>query len=308
MWGINSHNREYAAYPEKYYKEHVRLSAELGCKLYRFNYNPVNEEQLAYLDSVMAELKTYGMDMMLVIDDDSGTLEEIAARMKIVAGRYGKDSSHGFIKYIQTFNETNMFAMKETSGNQHFPHGTVPEEFSKAAIDNWYGRLDAAITAIREVNRDVEIVLNIAYKGYGYLKALEQRGLKWEAVGIDWYEHCGDFSGILDPVKEQFPGHEIIICETNIFSKESTVNAPLSRWQWLLDNMEPLYKDDRVKGVIFYELLDQPALVTGGNVFGDAETSEEANAGIIACSANGEIGKPKAVYGEIQRLIGGSNT
>ena len=56
-WGINAHHRGYAAYPEKNVKEHVRLAAAMGCKLYRFNLNPAGIRDLLYLDDVLREVQ-----------------------------------------------------------------------------------------------------------------------------------------------------------------------------------------------------------------------------------------------------------
>ena len=41
-WGIGGHNSAYPAYPERTYKEQVRLAAQMGCDIYRLNYNPTN--------------------------------------------------------------------------------------------------------------------------------------------------------------------------------------------------------------------------------------------------------------------------
>ena len=49
IWGVNGHNRMYEAYPEKYAEKQVKLAAELGVKLYRFNFNPKTSDDLEYL-------------------------------------------------------------------------------------------------------------------------------------------------------------------------------------------------------------------------------------------------------------------
>ena len=49
-WGIGGHNSAYPAYPERTYKEQVRLAAQMGCDIYRLNYNPTNMSMLNYLD------------------------------------------------------------------------------------------------------------------------------------------------------------------------------------------------------------------------------------------------------------------
>ena len=109
-WGIGGHNSAYPAYPERTHKEQVRLAAQMGCDIYRLNYNPTNLSMLNYLDKMVAEIQAYGMDVMLVMDDTSGTPQDVANRAKIVAGRYKKGSQYGFIKYIQVFGEVDVVA------------------------------------------------------------------------------------------------------------------------------------------------------------------------------------------------------
>ena len=79
-WGISGHNRTYKAYPEAYYKEQIRLAAELGSKIYCFNYCPVTEDEFAYLDRMVAEVQAQGMDVMLITDNYSLSPEEDAAQ------------------------------------------------------------------------------------------------------------------------------------------------------------------------------------------------------------------------------------
>ena len=52
----------------------------------------------------------------------------------------------------------------------------------------------------------------------------------------------------------------------------------------------------RVKGLIFYELLDERNLV---------EHENEAWFGLVNCDINGNIGAVKPAYKEIQKLLGG---
>lgn len=57
----------------------------MGCDIYRLNYNPTNMSMLNYLDKMVAEIQAYGMEVMLVMDDTSGTPQDVANRAKIVA-------------------------------------------------------------------------------------------------------------------------------------------------------------------------------------------------------------------------------
>ena len=134
-WGIGGHNSAYPAYPERTYKEQVRLAAQMGCDIYRLNYNPTNMSMLNYLDKMVAEIQAYGMEVMLVMDDTSGTPQDVANRAKIVAGRYKKGSQYGFIKYIQVFGEVDIVAL-EQSGTTYKYDGSKPEPYEPSGMRN----------------------------------------------------------------------------------------------------------------------------------------------------------------------------
>ena len=161
-WGIGGHNSAYPAYPERTHKEQVRLAAQMGCDIYRLNYNPTNLSMLNYLDKMVAEIQAYGMDVMLVMDDTSGTPQDVANRAKIVAGRYKKGSQYGFIKYIQVFGEVDVVAL-EQSGTTYKYEGDKPEHYDPKVIDDWYEKFNAALTTIRSVNPDVKTVVSFSY-------------------------------------------------------------------------------------------------------------------------------------------------
>ena len=208
---MNGHNRHYASYPEKNLKTQVKLAAELGSKIYRFNYNPVTEEDFAYLDTVLAEVLAYGMDMMLVLDDAQGTPEAIAQRIGATAARYTASSPHGFIRYLQVFGEADIPALLD-SNPADVPDGSRPSHYSDAVVNDWYGRFQSALGAIRAVNTDSKTVISISYLHYGFLTALKNKGLQWDIIGLDWYADMGAFSRVLTPVKANFT-QDILITE-----------------------------------------------------------------------------------------------
>ena len=294
-WGISGHNRTYKAYPEAYYKEQIRLAAELGSKIYCFNYCPTTEDEFAYLDRMVAEVQAQGMDVMLITDNYSLSPEEDAALVGPIAARYTKDSPHGFIRYFRIFGEQDCGALCE-SFPKDTPIGQEREHFTPEILDRWYQKMKAAIDAIRAVNTDSKIVVSIAHLHFGFLLGMRDRGLTWDILGLDWYEDMGPFSELLDPLKELFPEDDYIICESNIRAGDDASDSPAERWQWLYDGMEDCYQDDKVIGFLFYELLDEVYL----SGYSDPR---EAYFGFVTCDAEGHIGEKKPVYHRVQELI-----
>lgn len=298
-WGIGGHNNFYPAYPERTYKEQVRLAAQMGCDIYRLNYNPTNMSMLNYLDKMVAEIQAYGMEVMLVMDDTSGTPQDVANRAKIVAGRYKKGSQYGFIKYIQVFGEADIVAL-EQSGTTYKYDGSKPEHYDPKVVDEWYKKFNAALTTIRSVNKDAKTVVSFSYVHYGFLLALLERGLEWDIVGPDWYQDMGSFQKLMDPLKEAFPNHEFLICEANVQSNEDNTHSPLYDWNWLLAGMHDCYNEERIIGFIFYELLDELYFLDDPNI-----QAREAHFGFVSCSRDGIIREPKPIFYAVQRMLGG---
>ena len=276
-WGISGHNRTYKAYPETYYKEQVRLAAELGSKIYCFNYCPTTEDEFAYLDKMVAEVQSYGMDVMLITDNYSLSAEEDAALVGPIAARYTMDSPHGFIKYFRIFGEQDCLTLCE-SFPENTPIGQEREHFKPEILDRWYLKMKAAIDAIRAANTDSRIVVSIAHLHFGFLLGMRDRGLKWDILGLDWYEDMGPFSELLDPLKELFPEYDYIICESNI--RDGRNKTETEQWKWLYDGMNDCYHDDKVIGYLFYELLDEVYLT-------EYSDPREAYFGFLTCDARG---------------------
>lgn len=96
------------------------------------------------------------------------------------------------------------------------------------------------------------------------------------------------------PVKANFT-QDILITETNIRPSGNNTYAPLSTWNWLTDGMAAVYAEPRVKGLIFYELMDEPAI----------SDPVEAYCGLVGGTETGDVTARKAIYTYIQEAIGG---
>ena len=109
IWGVNGHNKGYAAYPESQVEKQIKVAAELGVGIYRFNYNPATLDEIEYLDYVVKLCKAYGLKMMLVMDNsgpapnsdgyqsskEASYISALADRGRMIAARYA-----GKIDYI----------------------------------------------------------------------------------------------------------------------------------------------------------------------------------------------------------------
>ena len=102
IWGVNGHNKGYVAYPESQVEKQIKVAAELGVGIYRFNYNPATLDEIEYLDYVVKLCKAYGLKMMLVMDNsgpapnsdgyqsskEASYISALADRGRMIAARY----------------------------------------------------------------------------------------------------------------------------------------------------------------------------------------------------------------------------
>jgi hypothetical protein len=295
-YGVTGHNKGYEAYPESKLETQIRLAAELGIKIYRFNYNPVTDKDFAYLTNVLDLCDAYGLDMMLVLDDFGGTPEEIAAKHEKIATR-----CQGRIAYYQIFNETDVYAMHKDDGSiYHQPVGTGEHiaQFNPARVEEIEQKLRASIEVFREFDPEAKLVVNFAFKHYAMLKAFHDAGLRWDIIGVDWYsdmeggEPLADF---LPRVQAALPDYEYMICECNIWAHtpytEEEQSAYLESFVLSLINSG---KIENLTAIIFYELLDEPAFGNG-----------ESHFGLVQSTRDGTPLEKKQAYYAIQKWLCG---
>lgn len=290
LWGVNGHNRAYAAYPQALLSEQIRTAALLGCKLYRFNFNPRTEDDFSYMDSVVKYCEKYGMQLMLVLDDMSGEPDAIYDRCVKIAEAY-----KGRIKYFQLFNETDVYAMYKSDGGLYAGgDGSSIAHYNPERVTETTEKMLSASRAFKDTDADCRLVINFAWLHTALLKAYADAGVEWDVTGIDWYsdmEGASSISTIVNTVDRLFPDKEIIICECNIWAHNEYTEEQQA--DYLTKFSDKVYKlagrKDNFIGMIVYELLDEMNLQSGAY-------SGEAHFGLVNCSSRGKIGDVKEAY------------
>lgn len=307
-WGINGHNQTYKSYPIRYLDQQIKLAAELGVQIYRFNYNPTNGNDYKYLDSVVSLVQRYGMDMMLVLDDFGPSAEVLHNRCQTIANRYNGKNGHGTIAYIQVYNEVDVWAMTTTESrftdisSRREGDGTVASHYSQMALAEVLPKFREGVAGVKAGNPNCKAVINISYMHTYLFDYLKENGVQWDLTGIDWYENMGAFSTILNRLASRY-SQDIMICETNIWPFTASQESEYENDTTFLPNaMREIYNNyPRVKGMIFYELLDEPQYqMTAGRYEG------ESHFGFIKVnSSDFSIGAKKPIYHRVQQMLGG---
>lgn len=302
VWGINAHNKWHPSYPEEQLEQQMRLAAELGVQIYRFNCNPEGEDP--YFEKVVDTCCRYGMQFMLVMDDsgpapdsegyaaeqESVYIDRLVRRAVDAATRYA-----GRIAYLQIFNEVDIPCLVHgTDGD-----GRPLAQFSQEWLQVYARRIKAVNDAVKAANPAIKTVVNISYKHSGlfdYLSTYEG-GVHFDVMGLDWYSEMGDLHEMLTYM-DRYPQKEILVCEINLWSGGQDNEA--ERTAYLQDVMRIAFDhpSSKVKGLIFYELMDETALQPEGSDY-----NREAHFGLVSYTADNRIGEVKPAYTAIQQAI-----
>lgn len=261
LWGVNGHAWHYPAYRPNM-DEALELAAELGCKIYRINDRPTNEEQLARLSEYIDRIHAHGMKVLLVLDysmNYSGTMEELAAAVTFIAEGLGDK-----VDYYQMFNETDCWACRDENGYYDLTDttGQSPSFFNPVRVERAVELMKAALPALQKAAPGIPVCVNISVRHYPILDAYRAAGLEWDIIGIDNYEEW-DYAAFFRFVKEHYEGYDLMVVECNYPALWGPFDDPDTKEaDWLSTFLPKMaeygLESDHLKAVIIYELLDQP--------------------------------------------------
>ena len=297
MIGINAHHKGYRAYGEAYTETYIRLAAELGCRIYRINYNPTDASMLRYIRAIIDSCHRYGMKVMLALDNMHGTPAEIRDHMGFTAKHLADCTD-----YFQIFNETDIWCAM-TDENTFYDSsdwtGMNTGYYNPARVKICVEKMTAAISAFRETAPDAKLVVNIGSRHFPMLDWYIEAGLSWDIIAFDIYEiDLWDHTRFFDAMAERYPGYDFMVAECNYPANDGPYTEE-QQAEWLRSFlcMMDAYESDRMLGVIIYELMDQPNIETGDTWSG------EAHFGIVNTNADYSPGKPKQAYFTVQKLL-----
>lgn len=298
IWGMNVHARGYEAYPEANIEEHIRLCAELGTKMVRFNVNPLSSSEHAYVDKALLLCEKYGMEMMMCLDGLSmyNTQDEYEEYHSSLAKRY-----KGRIKYYQLFNEMDVYCMHLSNGEVCTGgDGDTIDQYNIERLQEVTPKLLGSIKGFRKSDPDAKLVVNFAWLHTAIIDYFMDNGAKWDIIGWDWYsdmEKASSITNIFDYLLDRYPSYDIIICECNIWACNKYTEEEQSEFMIELINKVYNYNSTKIKGMIFYELLDELAFERL------KEYEGEAHFGFVKCDSSGVVNEPKKAYYTIQNIL-----
>lgn len=290
IWGVNGHNRDYPAYPQEQLEEQIKLAAELGVQVYRFNYTPVDDHMFAYLDKVVETCDRYGLKLFLVSFDQCfigyEQPEILYATARRIAERY-RDR----IPMYQVSNEQDIPALD--LAHLKDPIGNDRAHYDMAHYTDIRRCMEQILRGFKDGDPGAKTVINISWRHTAILDLFAEDGLRWDITGLDWYWALDDHghNNIAETLEHlaSLPAPEIIIAEANSwegdyrFSEEEMMNYNSHAMEYYYT-----YPCEKIKGFIIYELLDEPDKECG-----------EGHFGLVLNDIHGHIGRKKLSYLDI---------
>ncbi|MBO4468562.1 MAG: hypothetical protein J5766_04615, partial [Clostridia bacterium] len=231
-FGIITHPKNYAAYPEIYLEQQIHAVARAGCKWIRFGGGIPDDGDWTYLDTAVGLCNKYGLKIIMVLQPAiSFGLDYITLSCQTMAYRYNGKDGRGFVDCFQIWNEVDSELMRDKYGGSA-PDGvsedcyfTIPVDGAKD-LPEYLEYYTAAEKGIHSKDCSSKFMVNFASTHCGMVTYFLKHGLKIDLVGWDLYatrkdreDSAQNFCSIYDTVEEKLYDPykvPVILCEINV--------------------------------------------------------------------------------------------
>lgn len=267
QWGITMRPAALGRYHPSIWQKQIDLAKKMGVQWVRigWDYNdPVKAMEIN--DGIISYLEKAGLQPALVIEQNP------AHKGKISDYQDGYNdgftiASHfkGRIKVYQMANEGSAQVIAGPTLN-----GQTRDHYNQAEYQKLLNYLKGLSDGIYKADPSAKTIVSMVYTHFVYLDMLKEDGLKYDYIGIDWYDWMGKFeqkkleSGELLVDKLKTYNKPLVFAEINILAdpdpknpkvrtvvdqdKQANFIAEEAQWAW----------DNRsfVKGFYVLELID----------------------------------------------------
>ncbi|MBE6758232.1 MAG: hypothetical protein E7552_06790 [Ruminococcaceae bacterium] len=303
--GMNLHNRTYTPYCNTQ-EQNLDDCAAARMKIIRFNSPAQTPEDIAEIRAMADGCHARGMEFLLCIDhyhqwqNWDQPLEELETFYEeFMAGVSA--ALQGAVDVYQVFNETDVACINGNIFNIVLPAkmGRELGEYDCVLCEKCLYAMRGALRGLKRGYPSVKTSMNFCWWHTALIYDLYEKGCRWDVIGIGWYSDGEELSSIdliVTDVCQTIPDADIMICETNQWmnlherwdeAKRDVVRNRESRnalqAEWTASFIQKVYDmhEPRFKGIIFYELLDEPRFEReqgayhGESHFGFAECNDE---------------------------------
>ena len=321
-FGMNIHNEKYESYPAADLEKNIKSCKELGMDIVRFNQSSISPEGIEEIKRVSNLCHKNGMKLMLVVDKNAPyfmdlPLDEIESQM---AEYYKKLSSSllDAVDIYQIYNEIDVHLMGGNIANIFLTpaDGKEKGEYDCVLWERMVAAVKGALRGTEEGYPEGKTCINFAWRHTAFIYELYNIGCRWDITGIDWYSDCEEVSSIkllMEDVMKNVPDCDIMLCEVNYWMnihdrypkerKEELKKAENRyKWQaeWIPEFIDTLIdcNNPRLKGIIFYELLDELNFEEDSGKY-----QGESHFGFIECDRKGQNRIKKPAFFSLQQKV-----
>jgi hypothetical protein len=293
IWGVNGHPGKQTAYASsgKGLEQQLRYIRQLGATHYRVDLYP---DSLGRVDPMFHGIVEVAAENGVTIlpalvahpnrnaDTTINYLRGHAMGLGF-ARRYRERFSH-----IEAGNELQIHTLRYVIDSSVTPpqvgywEGFYLDNYIDSMLVKTTAFLRGMTDGIHQGSPGTKVIINGAWRHFGYFEALKRDRVDFDIYGYHWYSEMGDFR------KEVLPhlpnDKDIWITEANRRNSHSSPDDPAEQARWISWFARQAAGIPRVKAFFVYELYEQPAF---------RDDIPESKYGVIHCSDLECIGSRK---------------
>lgn len=305
LWGINIRPHAVGNWNKTNWGKQMDLATGLGVNGARITWQhdgsyKGKEDPFRFNDALLTSLQENKISMVLVIEPDpkGGITDYYQAGFQ--DGQSIASYYKGKIHYYQMMNEGGAQSIKSPTAN-----GQDASQFDEAKYAIVRDYMRGLSDGITKADRGAKKIVSISWTHTGFLDKLVQDGIKFDWIGLDWYDWMGPIeekkmdNGQLFVDKLKSYNKPLIFMEVNAVPNKTVVDeakqadfiAKTAEWAWA---NRVTYK---VKGFFVLELID--------NINNDNPNTEYFGivAGVRETKSKYDVGEPRPAYKAYQDII-----
>lgn len=312
---IHRWGRSFMAYTREDLSKNLDSCKELGVEFVRYNNSCPEDDDINNASIVAEEVHKRGMKLMLVMDTPTWINSKDSCGLEDIEEYYEKwfykvaSKLKGKVEIYQLFNEMDVACMRGSQDNIILPakDGRQKGEYDSDRWDRAILAVKGALKGVKRGDPSAVTCINFAWWHTALIYEMYRCGCDFDIIGLDWYSDCEEVSSIqklIADVKENIPGKDMVICETNFWmhpmsrdpiEKQNALKVKEIRYknqaEWVPEFIQKMIDlhEPKLKCLFFYELLDEPFFEKQmGKYYG------ESHFGFIECDENGknQVRKP----------------
>jgi len=282
-WGVNGHPTQQAVYSgAETLRSQLNYLLALGATHYRVDLTVDTLGSVASFpsglslsfDRVLQAASDRGITLLPVLTrrPDYRVSPETNFRTGYLIGRRFAERYGWQLCQIEAGNETEEGALRYSAATDpltgrsdtNYWAGTQLDHYDPERLNTVLHFLGGLTRGLREGAPQVQIVIDVAGRHYGFFEALERAGVDFDIYGLHWYSDMDDagggFAAALEelerPPRRPLP---IWVTEVNRRGGSQAERPGDDQGAWIRRLAAHAAENSRVKGFFVYELLDQPA-------------------------------------------------